>query len=135
MHSAYAFLVEIPQNNYIVSVICNKKHMMKLSSISNFTMKKTGSPPIFPCKYLVGKYFVTLWQHIIMFIIILPTIHGWLIPVLGRKNFLCPSRSFHWTKNQIDMRWINRIKSNLVLYIWVHTDIPKTGNMKVIWHP
>ena len=38
---------------------------------------------------------------------------------------------------EIDMRWVNRRKSNLLEYTWeIHTDmeIPETGQKKYLWH-
>lgn len=46
---------------------------------------------------------------------------GKVAPSFGEREFLSPSS---WTKNQIDLRQINKRKSNLLVYFWgLHTGI------------
>ena len=53
---------------------------------------------------------------------------------VGEQEFPVPFKGpSSWTENQIDMRQINRRKSNLILYMQgIHTDmdIPKTGKVR-----
>jgi len=45
------------------------------------------------------------------------------------QEFLVPFKGHRWTKNQIDMRQVNRRKSNVISYVkGIHTDteIPET---------
>ena len=92
----------------------------------------------------VGILLSNLLIHLVKIIIIIIFLSVcYLLDVLqgarvcGGASISCPLQDpSSGTKNQIDMRQINKRKSYFVAYIWgTHTDmeIPETGKMRYIY--